>query len=173
MAKIFLIGMMGTGKSHWAEKWAKKTGTGHYDLDHLIELAEGESIAGIFAEKGEAYFRQLESDNLRRFATKQGFVLATGGGTPCSPGNMQWMNSNGITIWLDEPLEILVGRLKEGKAQRPLIRDLEDHELYAFLDKKLTERRPFYSQAQYRLGHKEISNKSLDIILNKEHANKY
>lgn len=165
MAKIFLVGMMGTGKSHWAEKWARKLKTGHYDLDNLIEYFEDCTIAALFQEKGEAYFRDAEARILRWFAEKNHFVLATGGGTPCSQGNMDWMNQQGITIWLDEPLDILVGRLKLGKAQRPLLAELEDHQLHQFLENKLEERTPFYAQAKHRLSGKQISNKSLELIL--------
>lgn len=165
MAKIFLVGMMGVGKSHWSEKWARKLKTGHYDLDSLIENIEEKTISEIFAENGENYFRKAEAKILRWFGEKKSFVLATGGGAACFEKNMEWMNKNGITIWLDEPLEILVGRLKLGKENRPLIKDLSDRELHSFLEKKLKERASFYDQSQYRLTGKEISNKSLEKII--------
>lgn len=165
MAKIFLIGMMGVGKSHWAAKWARKLKTGHYDLDNLIENLEEKTIPEIFAEDGENYFRNTEAKILRWFGEKKSFVLATGGGAACFEKNMEWMNRNGITIWLDEPLGILVGRLKLGKENRPLIKNLSDRELHYFIENKLLERESFYRQAQYHLSGSEISNKSLEKIL--------
>lgn len=169
MAKVFLIGMMGVGKSHWCKKWANKLKTGHYDLDNLIELNEEATIPEIFAEKGEGYFRKKEAEVLRWFGEKKSFVLATGGGAACFENNMQWMNKNGITIWLDEPVDILVGRLKLQKDHRPLLKDLSNEELRSFLEKKLEERKPFYGQAQYRLYADEITNKNFEKIIH-EHS---
>lgn len=170
MAKIFLIGMMGSGKSHISEKWAKKLKTRHYDLDHLIEILEDKTIAEIFQQKGEPYFRKLESEVLRWFNQKPDFVLATGGGTVCHNNNMEWMNKHGITVWLDQPIEILLGRLKSAKASRPLIANLADTDLRSFLEKQLEQRREFYSMAKYRLSEKDISNQGLELIM-KENAN--
>ncbi|HEY0299267.1 MAG TPA: shikimate kinase, partial [Arachidicoccus sp.] len=150
---------------HWCKKWANKLKTGHYDLDYLIETYEEATIPEIFEEKGEAYFRKAEAKLLRWFGEKKSFVLATGGGAACFEKNMQWMNSTGITIWLDEPLDILVGRLKLQKEHRPLIKDLSNEELRAFLEKKLEERKAFYSQSQYHLSGEEISNKSFEKII--------
>lgn len=165
MAKIFLIGMMGTGKSHWAEKWGRKLEQPAFDLDQEVEKKAGCTIAELFETKGESYFREAESRQLREFGRLDSFLLATGGGTPCHAGNMDWMNQQGITIWLNEPLEILVGRLKLGKAHRPLLKDLEDTALYDYLARQLETRKPFYSQAQYIFGHGEISNKVIDNII--------
>ena len=109
--KIFLIGMMGSGKSYWTKYLSKKIKTGGYDLDFIIESNEEKTIAEIFAEDGEDYFRQQEAKILRWFKEKKTFVLATGGGTPCFSENIKWMNQQGLTIWIDEPIEELVKRL--------------------------------------------------------------
>ncbi len=156
--KIFLLGMMGTGKSFWTKKLSKKLKTGGYDLDFLIESHEERTIAEIFAEDGEEYFRKTEAKILRWFGEKKIFVLAVGGGTPCFHENMEWMNKNGTTIWIDEPIETLVERLKPEKDHRPLIKDLSDEELGSFLTKKLAERASFYQQAKYHLQGKDISD---------------
>ncbi|MFP5040948.1 shikimate kinase [Parasediminibacterium sp. JCM 36343] len=157
--RIFLIGMMGSGKSYCAKLLAKKLKTSHYDLDNLIELAEEKTIAEIFEEDGEPYFRQKEAEILRWFAEKKVFVAATGGGTPCFHDNMKWMNQNGITVWLNEPVAVLVNRLKAEKAHRPLIKDLSDDELYAFLENKLAERRPFYETATHIIEYSSMKEK--------------
>lgn len=167
--KLFLIGMMGTGKTYWCKKLAKKLKVGGYDLDFLIESNEERSIAEIFAESGEAYFRRTESKMLHWFKEKKAFVLATGGGTPCYHENMQWMNEQGITIWIDEPVDTLLQRLKPEKEHRPLIKDLSDEELKQFLTEKLVQRYPFYHQAAYHLKGDAISDAGFAKII-KQHA---
>lgn len=148
---IFLIGMMGSGKSYWTKRLAKKLGCGGYDLDYLVETNEEKTIAEIFEQDGEAYFRKSEAKILRWFAEKKTFVLATGGGTPCFHDNMAWMNKHGLTVWLDEPVEVLAQRLTPEKSHRPLLKDLSDGQLHDFLTAKREERVPFYAQAQYHL----------------------
>ena len=163
--KIFLLGMMGTGKSFWTKKLSKKLKTGGYDLDFLIESHEERTIAEIFDEEGEEYFRKTEAKILRWFGEKKTFVLATGGGTPCFHENIDWMNKNGITIWIDEPIDVLVERLKPEKEHRPLIRELSDHELTSFLSRKLAERDSFYRQAKYHLHGNAISDAGFAKII--------
>jgi len=165
--KIFLIGMMGSGKSFWTKKLSKKLKVGGYDLDFLIESHEEKTIPEIFAEDGEEYFRKAESKILKWFGEKKAFVLATGGGTPCFHDNMNWMNKNGITIWIDEPIEVLAKRLEPEKAHRPLIRELSDAELKTFLANKLAERTPFYQQATYHLQGNAISDAGFAEIIKK------
>lgn len=157
--KIFLIGMMGSGKSYCAKKIAKKLKLAAYDLDNLVEMTEDLTIAEIFEEEGEEYFRKLEAKILRWFGEKKNFVLATGGGTPCFHKNIDWMNENGITIWLNEPIDVLVERLKPEKNHRPLISELSDEELGSFLTNKLAERTPFYSQAKHTVEFSSIKEK--------------
>ena len=163
--KIFLLGMMGTGKSYWTKKLSKKLKTGGYDLDFLIESHEERTIAEIFAEEGEDYFRKTEAKILRWFGEKKIFVLALGGGTPCFHENMDWMNKHGITIWVDEPIDTLVERLKPEKDHRPLIKDLSDEQLGIFLTNKLTERAAFYGQAKYHLQGNAISDAGFAKII--------
>ena len=139
--KIFLIGMMGAGKSYWKQKLAKKLKVGGYDLDFIIESHEEKTISEIFSEDGEEYFRKTEANMLRWFKEKKAFVLATGGGTPCFHHNMEWMNEQGLTIWLDEPVEVIAKRLLPEKEHRPLIKQLSDYQLEDYLAQKLKERR--------------------------------
>jgi len=167
--KIFLIGMMGSGKTYWAEKLKKKLKIPAYDLDALIEMMEEKTIAEIFEEDGEEYFRKAESKMLRLFAEKKQFILSCGGGTACCNDNMKWMNKQGITLWLDEPAEVLSERLVKEKNHRPLIKNLDDAALKDFLTKKMEERKPFYNQATYRLSEKNLTESAFEKIL-KEHA---
>lgn len=164
-SRIFLIGMMGTGKSFWCKKLAKKIKCAAYDLDFLVETMEEKTIAEIFAEDGEAYFRKAETKMLHNFIQKKSFVLATGGGTPCFNDNMQWMNAHGVTIWIDEPIPVLVQRLQAEKEHRPLIASLSDDALETFLTKKLEERKPFYAQATYHFKGPDIVERSFTNII--------
>jgi shikimate kinase len=158
---------MGSGKSYWTKQLAKKYKTGGYDLDYLIEVKEEKTIAEIFAEDGEDYFRKVESTVLKWFDQKKTYVLATGGGAPCFFDNMAWMNKQGITIWLDEPLPVIADRLAPEKAHRPLIAKLSDSELLAFLEKQRAERFPFYSAAQIHLQDETITSDSFKKALAK------
>lgn len=163
--KIFLIGMMGSGKSYWKQDLAKLCKTGGYDLDYIIE-AEGEkTITEIFKEDGEAYFRKIEAKLLRWFGEKKAFVLATGGGTPCFHDNMSWMNKQGVTIWIDEPINILVSRLIQEKNNRPLLSTLNENELAHFLENKLEERRGYYMQSKHHLAGNQINLKAFKKII--------
>ena len=165
--RIFLIGMMGSGKSHWLKQLAKWNKSVGYDLDALIEMNEEKTIAEIFNEDGEAYFRKVESKILRWFKEKKKYIVATGGGTACAQENMDWMKKEGIVIWLDESVDVLVKRLSTEKANRPLIANLSDQELAAFLEQKLVERHPFYKQADYRLTTDQINESGLKKLIQK------
>jgi shikimate kinase len=160
---------MGSGKSHWTKKIAKWIKSGGYDLDDLIEMNEEKTIAEIFNEDGEAYFRKIESKILKWFKEKKKYVVATGGGTACSQENMDWMKKEGVVIWLDESVDVLVKRLSTEKAHRPLIFHLSEQELANFLEQKLVERHPFYKQAHYRLTSDQITESGLKKLI-KNHA---
>jgi len=163
--KIFLVGMMGSGKSYWTKKIAKWIKSAGYDLDHLIEMNEEKTISEIFAEDGEEQFRKMEAKILRWFKEKKKYVLATGGGTPCFQDNMAWMKKEGIVIWLDESVEVIVKRLIDQKAHRPLIANLNEGELTKFIQGKLIERHSFYSQANYRLSSDQITDAKLKQLI--------
>jgi shikimate kinase len=145
--RIFLIGFMGSGKSYLGQQWGRLCGLDFYDLDAEIEKQAGMPITDIFREKGEAWFREMERDLLHRFAESDDFILACGGGTPCFYDNMQWMKSQGQTIWLHPPVEILMQRLISEQEQRPLIKDIHPSALQSFIEEKLAAREPFYRQA--------------------------
>ena len=165
--KIFLIGMMGSGKTFWTKKIAKWIKSAGYDLDDLIEMTEEKTISEIFEEDGEDYFRKLEAKILRWFTEKKKYVLAAGGGTPCYHENMNWMKKEGVVIWLDESVEILVQRLAAEKAHRPLIAHLSNEEIAQFIQQKLVERHAYYQQANYRLTSDQITEAGLKKLIQK------
>lgn len=146
--RLFLIGMMGSGKSYWGRQLHKQLKIDFFDLDECIEKELCMPISEIFSTKGEAYFRDYESEKLKTFNRYHSFILATGGGTPCFHENMEWMNAHGITVWLNETANILAERLKKEKAHRPLVASLSDNVLQDFLERKIAERTPFYGKAK-------------------------
>lgn len=147
--RIFLIGFMGSGKTYTGKRLAAALGCDFYDLDALIEEKEGCKIASIFEEKGETWFRKLEQKTLHETAKWERAVISCGGGTPCFFDNMAWMNAQGITIWLDTPVDTILYRLQRKPHKRPLLTGLEtDEQWLAFIERKFEERRPFYSRAQ-------------------------
>jgi shikimate kinase len=156
---------MGSGKSHWGKIWAGKNQLSFYDLDEQIEKTMGESIANVFEKKGEANFREMERYVLRKFETKNTFLMACGGGTPCFFENIQWMNEQGTTIYLQaSPQEILEKVMNETE-ERPLLKKLNESELLFFIEQKLKEREPFYRQAKYTLDTNSLTITSLSEIL--------
>ncbi len=155
--KYFLIGLMASGKTYWAQRLAALLEMDWIDLDQQIEKATGMSVREIFKTEGEEFFRAKERDTLRQLSSVNNLIVACGGGTPCFHNNMQWMNDNGITIWLHPEVDEMVTRLKRGKNKRPLISHLEDEELKNFVVNKLKEREPFYLQAQHHLHGNNIS----------------
>ncbi len=163
---IFLTGFMGSGKTSVGKKLANKLEKQFYDLDRFIEEKEGKSISEIFREIGESGFRELESKYLRELANQQNAVIALGGGTPCFSNNMEFIKSNGISIYLKLDESILVGRLRTNKTKRPLIANKTDEEISAFVRETLEQREPFYDQANYVLEGNHPNAKLIVSILN-------
>lgn len=145
--QVFLIGFMGSGKSHTGRALAQRLGHPFIDLDEYIEAQEGMAIAQLFAQRGEAGFRQLEGQRLRELGGQSKAIISCGGGTPCFLDNMEWMNGQGLTIYLRTPPELLAQRLEHGRAERPLLQGLEGEGLLAFIRQKLAEREACYEQA--------------------------
>jgi len=97
--KIFLIGFMGCGKSHWGKQLSQKLQMPFFDLDEKVEENEGKTITEIFADYGEEYFRLLEKDVLHLLTeSHESFIMATGGGTPCFYNTIDYLNAKGTTV---------------------------------------------------------------------------
>ena len=161
---IFLIGFMGNGKTYWGKLWAAKSGLQFFDLDDLIETEEGKTITEIFEQNGEAYFRQRESAVLKTFTQKTNCIVACGGGTPCFNNNMQWMNDNGITVYLAATPDDIFKRVINEQEKRPLIKNFSPEELMRFIENKLKEREPVYTMAKIVLPVTEINTSTINII---------
>jgi shikimate kinase len=149
MIRIFLTGYMGSGKTTLGRALAADLNVQFIDLDHYIEQRYRKTIAQLFAENGEDGFRDIERRMLHEVGEFEDVIISTGGGTPCFFDNIEFMNAQGTTIYLDVPVERLFIRLCIARSKRPLIKDKDDEELRAFIIEQLEKRAPHYSKAQY------------------------
>jgi len=130
--KIYLVGFMGAGKTTVGRELAARVEVPFFDLDDLIQSAEKMSIKDIFAQHGEPYFRKRERDLLRSTRNLEVAVVATGGGTFTFDENIQFIQSEGLSVYLSAPYALLRSRINDKAGERPLFRDdLSTHELYA------------------------------------------
>jgi shikimate kinase len=117
---LYLIGMPGSGKTTLGRALGKALGLPFADLDEYIVAKAGMSIPSIFAEAGEPAFRALERQALQAVALEpEAQVVATGGGVVLNPANVDTMRGSGILLWIDRPLEHILGNLQPGT--RPLL----------------------------------------------------
>jgi shikimate kinase len=148
---LYLIGMMGSGKSTVGKVLATHLGYYFFDTDTLIEQAAGQSIATIFAQSGEAAFRQLETQVLAELSTYTQMAIATGGGIVLKPENWSYLH-HGIVVWLDAPIEVLLSRLKHDEATAPGSRPLLQSETPSKrLSQLWNERHSLYAQADVHI----------------------
>jgi shikimate kinase len=146
--RFFLIGMMGSGKSHFAGLWSQQAGFPFFDTDVLIEKQVGKSIADIFEEDGQVDFREREARMLRETDWPEACFIACGGGLPCFHQNMDYMLQQGRVVWLNPPVAALATRLWHQKAHRPLIADMPSaYHLEIRLQELLDQRKSFYEKA--------------------------
>jgi shikimate kinase len=163
--KIFLLGFMGSGKTHWGRQLSQKLSIPFFDLDEQIVNSEGKSINEIFEQEGEERFRLLEKDTLHIITeSRDSMVMACGGGTPCYFNNIEYMNRSGATVWLDTPINVLFERLIKERKHRPLLRDLSDEQVKAFIIKKFSDRKIYYEQAAIIINEDPIQ---LDKLIEK------
>ncbi|GAA4276368.1 shikimate kinase [Aquimarina mytili] len=152
---IVLMGYMGSGKSLIGSNLSKKMKMDYLDLDDYIENQEKKSIAKIFEDHGEIYFRKKESFYLNEVLnTYNDTIISLGGGTPCFAGNIEMIiNKDHVkSIYLQTSLDELTNRLFAERSKRPLIAHLESLEdLKDFIRKHVFERSFYYNQADYKI----------------------
>ena len=144
---IFLIGMMGSGKSKTGPDLAKIINYAFVDIDDVIEKASKQSISEIFENDGETVFRDLEKQVLKEISQHHSLVIATGGGLVTLPENWGILHQ-GIVIWLDLDLQRSIKRIESDTKKRPLL-DQEDisqtfHQIYE-------SRKPMYLESDLRI----------------------
>jgi len=163
--KIFLLGFMGSGKTHWGRLLSQKLSIPFFDLDEQIVNSEGTSINEIFEKHGEEHFRLLEKDTLHIITeSRDSMIMACGGGTPCYFNNIEYMNKSGTTVWLDTPINVLFERLLKERRHRPLLKGLSDDQVKSFIIKKFSDRKIYYEQAAIIINEEPIQ---LDILIEK------
>jgi len=156
---------MASGKSFIGKKLSETLKYNFIDLDDYIEMKENKSIASIFKEQGELYFRKMERKYLSELLERQdSIIISLGGGTPCYYSNMDLIAASKSTksVYLKVSIPTLVQRLKNEKQQRPLIAHIETEALLTeFIGKHLFERSYFYNQAQFTID----ANKDVSLII--------
>lgn len=143
MGNIYLVGFMATGKTVVGRKLAERKAREFVDLDDLIERREKQSIADVFAQKGEAYFRQAESAVLAETAKKDNLIVACGGGIVINKDNVDVMKASGKIICLTADVDVLLKR-SAGLSHRPLLNIDNPRKR---IESLLKERAPFYESA--------------------------
>lgn len=149
--RIILIGYMGAGKTTVGKALAAELDLRFYDLDWYIESRMRKTVAQLFAELGEEGFRRIERNMLHEVAEFEGVLISCGGGTPCFYDNMQYINQQGLTLYLKASPEVLYKHLKMGKSVRPLLLNKTPEEVQRFISEQLKAREQFYTRAQFTL----------------------
>ncbi len=144
---LYLVGMMGSGKSTAGRHLAQQLGYRFLDADSSLEQVAGRPIPEIFASEGEAGFRRLEAAVLNQIASWHSLVVATGGGVVTQPQNWGQLHQ-GVVIWLDAPEALLLERLRADPTPRPL---MEAPDPATRLAELLEQRRPLYAQADLHI----------------------
>jgi shikimate kinase len=145
---IFLVGMMGAGKTSLGRRLAARLEVPFRDADHEIEVAAGLSVSEIFEKYGEPYFRDGERRVIARLLSEPPHIMATGGGAYMDPETRAAMKTGALTIWLKAPVEFLVARVKK-RDTRPLLRGGDVREK---IEKLLQTREPVYAEADITLN---------------------
>lgn len=143
---VYLVGMMGSGKTTVGRIVAKQLGYRFFDTDKVIEQVTGQSINEIFSQTGEAEFRQVETQVLAELSAYTRLTIATGGGTVLKRDNWSYLH-HGIVVWLDVPVAQLYARLRHDQT-RPLLRSPNP---LATLEQLLSDRQSLYAQADLRV----------------------
>lgn len=143
---LYLIGMMGAGKTTLGRILAKELGYRFVDTDELIERVAGQSITEIFATEGEAAFRETETKVLAEVSAYKKLAISTGGGIVLRQQNWSYLH-HGIVVWLDVPVQQLYERLREDTS-RPLLRDPDP---LAKLQSLYESRQRLYAQADVHI----------------------
>jgi shikimate kinase len=145
--KYYLVGYMYSGKTTYGRQLAEAKGIDFLDLDRAFEERYHYTVPRFFAAFGENAFRQLESQLLRSTASLDNCVVATGGGTPCHSGNMDFILAHGTAIYLRMSVDDLVARALRSRNPRPLMQGLSEADMRAKISAQLKEREEVYLRA--------------------------
>jgi shikimate kinase len=155
---IVLIGLMGAGKTAVGRRLANELDLPFVDADTEIEIAAGASISEIFAEHGEAYFRQGERKVIVRLLEAGPQVLATGGGAYMNADTRAVIAARGVSIWLKADIKVLLKRVGR-RSNRPLLAGAEPEKVMKTL---MQERYPVYAEADVTVESRDVPH---DVIV--------
>ncbi len=147
---VFLTGFMGVGKTRVGRILARELGRCFLDTDRMIEQRAGKTIAEIFADEGEAHFRQLERDCVLKTCQRPDAVVALGGGAITRADNVAAVRCAGILVCLKADVDTIFARVRH-RSNRPLLAGLDPQAQRAKIESLLRERAPFYDQAHIEL----------------------
>jgi len=160
---IVLIGLMGSGKTTIGKQLAAKLNMQFADTDELIVQKAKKSIKSIFADDGEFFFRDLESEVIKEVSKHQNIIISTGGGAVLREENIDNLKKNGILFYLYAPAEELFKRIKDD-TERPLINTANPIETLKSIQ---NEREIFYNQADFKINTcKKSLQQIIDEIIN-------
>ncbi len=151
---------MASGKTTFGKALAKKTNMQHIDLDFYIEQRFHSTIRDIFANKGEAEFRRIESAMLREVGEISDVVISCGGGTPCFGDNMDFMNSKGLTVCLQASDDVIANRIIQAGNKRPLMAGKSKEDILLTINQHMEVRKPFYDQASIAISGNKLESKT-------------
>ena len=157
---------MGSGKSTVGAKLAQRLDRPFVDTDKVVEEMLGMPVHEAFNSLGEAAFREAEQDALSdALRPAEPIVLATGGGTPCAEGAMEWMRRRSLVVALQPPIEVLLARLVQGQEHRPLIRNQRGKDLQRTVERMLLTRAACYGSAHITWRQNLDSTEAIDEAL--------
>ena len=145
---IVLVGFMGTGKTSIGRRISSQLRMRYVDTDEIVERDSRRRISDIFAEDGESAFRELESEAVRKVSKLHNHVISTGGGVVLREANMTELKRNGVIFCLTATPEEIYRRVGH-QAHRPL---LQTPDPLAKIQSMLTERRPYYAEADHTIS---------------------
>ncbi len=159
--RIFLIGFMFSGKSTVGKKLASIMNYNFIDTDKYFEEKYKISIFDFFEKFGEEMFRKFEHEILKELVVKDNVIISTGGGLPCFNENMDIINKEGISIYLEMPYNAIINRQKNSKQKRPLLKNKTQEEIETYLLDLLTKREPIYQKSKITIDAQNIDFYSL------------
>lgn len=159
--RIFIIGYMASGKTTFGKALAENLGVDFIDLDQYIEEKTCRTITEIFQQEGEDGFRLKEKEMLENAVNEfPDAVIACGGGTPCFHNNMEYINKEGLTVFLETSISVLIDRLQAENDKRPLVAGKSDEEIREKVLTQLCERLPFYMDAKLKWHGDDLENET-------------
>lgn len=162
--------MPGSGKSYLGKKLALSLKLKFYDLDHLIEKKENQTIKQIISINGEDHFRHLETSILKGLEKENNIVISCGGGAPMFFDNLEFMKKHGIVIWLNTNLNTISSRIQKNLTRRPMFEGLNSLEIDSKLSELFIQREKKYKKADFEINilgkEKQSLSSVIQIVMN-------